>query len=195
MIDLKPACGQLIDLMNAVPDGQLTNPTPCPERTVGALFEHLDEVARGAVAVARPQLDPTGSPDTAPGLRDGWRERVATQVRQLGEAWDDPAAWHGSTDAGGLALPNEVWAKIALTELVVHGWDIARSTGVSFDLPETTLRACLDHVAQFVPNAPVPQLWGPAQPVADDAALIDRIVAITGRDPNYGRPERHTAGR
>ncbi len=68
--------------------------------------------------------------------------------------------------------------------MVVHGWDLARATGRPFGLDdEQALRACLEHVAEFVPNAPVPQLWGPPAVVADDAPLIDRIVAITGRTP------------
>ena len=75
------------------------------------------------------------------------------------------------------------WAKIALTELMVHGWDLARATGQPFDLPEPTLRACLEHVAVFVPAAPLPELWDPPVAVAADAGLLDRIVAITGRTP------------
>ena len=75
-----------------------------------------------------------------------------------------------------------MWGKVALTEMVVHGWDIAEATGLPFSLPEETLRACLDHVTQFIPNAPIPQLWGPEHEVSDDARFIDRIVAITGRD-------------
>ena len=59
----------------------------------------------------------------------------------------------------------------------------AKATGQSLDLPEHTLQACLDHVAKFVPNAPVPALWGPPVEVAPGAALLDRIVAITGRAP------------
>ena len=80
-------------------------------------------------------------------------------------------------------LSNSTWGKIALTELVVHGWDIATATGQGFDLPEQTLQACFEHVAVFVPNAPLPDLWGPPVEVPPDAALLDRILAITGRAP------------
>jgi uncharacterized protein (TIGR03086 family) len=80
-------------------------------------------------------------------------------------------------------LPNEQWAKITLTELVVHGWDLAKATGQPFDLAEPTLGACYEHVAEFVPNAPVPGLWGPPVQVPGDAPLLDRLVAITGRTP------------
>jgi hypothetical protein len=38
-------------------------------------------------------------------------------------------------------------------------------------------------VADFVPKAPFPDLWGPPVDVAPDAPMIERIVAITGRTP------------
>lgn len=104
-------------------------------------------------------------------------------MQALGEAWDDPEAWQGSTAAAGVELSNELWGTIALPEMVVHGWDIARSIGRPFDLPDDTLKACLDHVAEFVPRAPVPELWGPAVDVPADASPLDQIVAITGRTP------------
>jgi len=87
-------------------------------------------------------------------------------------------------------LSNELWGRITLTELVVHGWDIAVATGQPFDLPGETLRACLEHVAEFVPNAPVPGLWGPAVGVPVDATLLDRIVAATGRTPREAPADR-----
>ncbi|WP_407924491.1 TIGR03086 family metal-binding protein [Actinomadura physcomitrii] len=123
----------------------------------------LDEVARGATGLARGRL-----PEPA-GFGHGWQKRVAEHVRALGEAWTDPAAWEGETETGGTKLSNELWGKIAFTEIVVHGWDLATATGRPFDLPDATLRACLDHVADFVPKAPFPDLWGPTVPVPDDA--------------------------
>lgn len=186
MIDLKPACSGTIELLRGFADEQLPNPTPCTEYTVGDLVEHLDVVALGFADVARND----GGVATAPsGERrgDGWREDVVQHVRSLGEAWDDPAAWRGRTTATELDLPNELWGRIALTEVVVHGWDLARATDQSFDLPEETLRACLEHVTEFLPNAPVEELWGPAVEVPDDAPLIDQVVAATGRASQRGR--------
>ncbi len=108
-------------------------------------------------------------------------DRARTQ--QLGEAWANPGAWRGTSNGAGVDLPNEVWGKIALTELVVHDWDLAKATGQPFGLPEETLRACFDHVAEFVPNAPVEGLWGAAAEVPADAPRLDWIVDITGRNP------------
>ena len=184
MIDLKPACDRMIGLLTHVADGQLISSTPCVEYTVEDLIDHVDRVSRGFSALAHKdpgeQTDTDGRP-TAVNLGNGWRDSVTKHVWALGEAWDDPAAWQGSASAGDLDMPNELWGKIALTEMVVHGWDLAKATGQLFDLPEKTLRACFDHVARFVPNAPVEGLWGPAIDVPDNALLLDRIVAITGR--------------
>jgi uncharacterized protein (TIGR03086 family) len=164
MIDLKPACARMIDLLAGVSDDQRTDPTPCSEFTVAELIDHVDEVARGFAGVAR-------------------TDSIAESLKLLAEVGDDPATWQGSTDAGGLELPNEVWGRIVLTELVVHGWDLAKATNQPFDLPEQTLRACYAHVVDFVPNAPVPSLWGPAVEVPTDAPLLARLVGITGRTP------------
>ncbi|GAA1989967.1 TIGR03086 family metal-binding protein [Amycolatopsis minnesotensis] len=180
MIDLKPACHRMADLLAGVTDDQLTGPTPCAEYTVADLVTHVDGVAQGFASLARR----TGGEQAELTFADGWPDGTAEHVRALGEAWDDTAAWEGSTAvAADLALPNELWGRISLTEMVVHGWDLARATGQPFALPEETLLACLDHVTEFVPKAPVPELWGTPAQVADDAPLIDRIVAVTGRTP------------
>ena len=186
MIDLKPACQGMIGVLAGVTDDLLTAPTPCTEYSVGDLVDHIDQVSLGATALARQDIEALNRPATssdAAHLGPDWRDEVTRHLRTLGEAWDDPAAWEGTGGVPGSDLSIETWVKITLTELVVHGWDIARATGQPFDLPGPTLQVCLDHVTAFVPNAPVPGLWGPPVDVAPDAALLDRIVAITGRTP------------
>ncbi|MFC6881902.1 MULTISPECIES: TIGR03086 family metal-binding protein [Actinomadura] len=191
MIDLRPACRSMIDVLAGVAGDQLAAATPCAEYSVGDLVGHVDQVAVGFAALARKEsareeADEPAAADPGDGGRDGVPEHlraVPEHLRALGEAWTDPAAWQGATTTGGLELPNEVWGRIALTELVVHGWDIAKATGQRIALPDGTLRACYDHVVSFVPNAPVPALWGPAVEVPADAPLLDRIVAVTGRNP------------
>ena len=180
MIDLKPACDQMIQVVSGIASEQLAGPTPCTEYTVVELIDHVDLVAQGATALAlRSALPNTGYSHLEP----DWRNTVIQHVQALGKAWDDPATREGIGNVPGSDLSNTTWGKITLTELVVHGWDIATATGQPFDLPEQTLQACFDHVAVFVPNAPLPDLWGPPAEVPPDASLLDRIVAITGRVP------------
>ncbi|KAA9162333.1 TIGR03086 family protein [Amycolatopsis acidicola] len=184
MIDLKPACDRMSELLMGLTDDQLTNPTPCTEYDVAALIHHVDDGCLRFTALAQQDTGSVSASAVEPNATTpGWRDEMAQHLRTQGKAWDEPAAWQGSTDVAGLELPNERWGKISLTELVVHGWDIARATGLPFDLPERTLQACLAHVAEFVPQAPLPSLWAPPVDVAPDAPLLARIVAITGRVP------------
>ncbi|WP_092529317.1 TIGR03086 family metal-binding protein [Amycolatopsis arida] len=185
MIDLKPACHRMAEVLAGITDDQLTRPTPCTEYTVGDLIDHVDGAAVGFTAVARKEVGEQEDPPepTAANLGPGWRDAARRHVRTLGEAWDDPAAWRGTATGAGLELPTELWGRIALTEMVVHGWDLARATGQPFDLPEETLRACLDHVSGFVTEAPLPELWNPPVEVPADAPLLDRVVGLAGRTP------------
>lgn len=184
MIDLRPACRRVTHVLAGVTNDQLAHPTPCSDYTVGDLINHVSDVSQGFAALARKSHTADGAHDDKAMLLCGnWREPVTARVLALGDSWADPAAWQGSFDAAGVELSNELWGRIALTEMVVHGWDLAKATDQPFDLPGTTLRACLEHVAEFVPNAPVPALWGPAVDVPDGAPLLERIIAITGRTP------------
>jgi uncharacterized protein (TIGR03086 family) len=185
VIDLKPAGDRLIDLTTGITDDRLARATPCTDYTVGDLIDHLDNAAQlfTSVALGDNGLRTARTGPSAAHLGPGWRDSFTDHVRALGKAWDAPRAWQGSAAAVGLELPNELWGKIALTELVVHGWDIARALDVRFELPEQTLRACHDHLTAFVVGAPVPGLFGAPVDVSPDAPLFDRIVAITGRVP------------
>jgi len=45
----------------------------------------------------------------------------------LAGAWQEPDAWTGMTVAGPVEMPGEIAGLVALNELVIHGWDVARS--------------------------------------------------------------------
>jgi uncharacterized protein (TIGR03086 family) len=130
VIDLKPACHRMTDVLAAITEDQLTSPTPCTEYSVGDLIDHVDGVALGFTAIARKtHSERTDTDYSAANLHHDWRDSTAQHLTDLGNAWDDPAAWQGTTGTPGLELPNQLWGMIALTELVVHGWDLAVATG------------------------------------------------------------------
>ncbi|MHC1560993.1 TIGR03086 family metal-binding protein [Actinomycetospora sp. C-140] len=170
MIDLTPACRELATLVAGIDDARRPDPTPCPDMTVGDVIAHLEDVAAGFTAIATGHEQPR-------------RPDLPAALDALASAWADPAAWEGETAGPGVALPAATWGRIALTEVVVHGWDLARATDRPFAPPDTTLEACLAHVRDFVPRAPLPELWGTPVRLPDDAPLLDRVVAGTGRRP------------
>lgn len=178
MIDLNPACRAMAHLITGIADYQRAAKTPCAEWSVADVVEHVDQTAQAFACVARKTETVAAAP--AP---EEWRDAAVRNVEILGKAWDEPVAWQGNGCAAGLEMPNERWGRIALTEMVVHSWDLAVATAQPFEMPDATLRACLAHVVEFLPKAPIPELWGPPIEVTAEVPLIDRIVAATGRRP------------
>ena len=57
------------------------------------------------------------------------------------------------TQAGPVDLPGDVAALVALDEVVVHGWDLARATDQPYEPGEAAALACLGFVQSFEPPA------------------------------------------
>lgn len=111
-----------------MPDDALDWRTPCEAFSVGDLLDHLGGMALAfTAAAAKTPLEGAASGDAAR-LRPDWRTRIPRDLLTLAEAWRDPDAWTGMTGAGGVELPGEVAGAVALDELVIHGWDLAKAT-------------------------------------------------------------------
>lgn len=191
MLDLEPAARRLAHLLTDLPDRALGAPTPCPHYTAGDLVDHVGSMALAfRAAAAKDDLGPgpAGPSGDASRLGGDWRTRIPRDLMALAAAWREPAAWTGSTRAGGLELPGEVAGLVALDELVVHGWDLARAGGRDYDPHPPSLEAVLEFVAPFAEpgrEASRAGLFGPAVAVPHDAPLLDRVVGLTGRDPAW----------
>ncbi|MGH4024034.1 MAG: TIGR03086 family metal-binding protein [Pseudonocardiaceae bacterium] len=195
IVDLDPPARQLTQLLNGVTDDQLSASTPCEEYTVADLLEHISGFAiafRNAATKTTGAVDPPAggaSPDTVSGagLHPDWRSRIPRQLDDLVAAWRVPSAWEGMTEAGGVTLPAEMMGRVALNELVLHGWDLARGTGQSFECDPTSAEACYELIqAATAPGEGAPEgLFGPAVEVASDAPLFDRVLGLGGRDPSW----------
>ncbi|GAB2849723.1 TIGR03086 family metal-binding protein [Lentzea nigeriaca] len=186
MFDLSPATDRLAGLVRDVTDGDLAAPTPCPDYTVGDLLDHINGLSVAfTMAALKTPLTGAGSGD-ASRLPSDFRESVPQRLAELAKAWQAPQAWEGMTAAGGVDLPGEVAGAVALDEIVLHGWDLARATGRPFDVEEDLLQV----VYGFVSSVPADQrdgsLFGPAVEVGSNAPLLDRVVGLSGRNPAWG---------
>lgn len=187
------------DAVAGVRPDQLGDPTPCTELDVRGLVQHLVGVLDRLIAIGRTE-DPFAVParaiddDTVAAV---WRDARA----ELDSVWADEAAldvpsplpWAPGTGADVL--------RGYLNELTVHTWDLATATGqrpawdpeilaavaagVGMGMPATDRAAMFAPIkAQLPPHiAALPDPFADAVPVADDAPLIDRIVAWNGRQP------------
>jgi uncharacterized protein (TIGR03086 family) len=186
-LDFGPATTTMARLVTGVTDDQLTARTPCPDYTVADLVDHIGGLTFAFTASAR-KGDVPGEGGSGDGsrLEDGWRDRITAQLAELAEAWRDPAAYDGMTKAGPLEMPAQVAALVALDEVVVHGWDLARSTGQRFEADDASAAACLGFAQSFeAPAGDDDGPFGPPVRVAEDADVVDRLIGATGRDPSW----------
>jgi uncharacterized protein (TIGR03086 family) len=189
-LDFGPATNALAEVVAAVRDDQLGDPTPCPAYTVGDLVDHVGGFLVAFTAAARKQqLEGEGDPSgNASRLEPAWRDRIVRSSHELAEAWRDPAAYDGMTQAGPVELPGAVAALVALDEVVVHGWDLAKATGQPYDPDERAVLACLGFAQSFDAPRDGSGLYGPPVAVPDDARALDRLAGATGRDPEWTPP-------
>lgn len=191
IVDLEPAAWRLAHLVGGVPDELFGGATPCPAYTVGDLVEHIGGLSLAFAAAARKTPIDTGArgpAGDASRLDRSWRTRIPQDLTAMAEAWRDPAAWSGTTEAGGVQLPGEVAGLVALNELVIHGWDVARATGQAYQCDQPSLEAVHAFLGSFSlagrdaqPDGP----FGPAVEVPRQAPLLDRVVGLSGRRPAW----------
>ena len=189
MNDLTKACGATSDVLAKVSDDQLELPTPCEKLSLDELVAHIGGLALAFTAAAGKECGPrTDTPPTDGAEIDAdWRTSYPQRLSALAAAWQNPDAWQGMTRAGGVELPAEVMGSVALAEVVIHGWDVARSIGQPYGGDPATVQACLAHLAQF-DTAGTEGMFGPAVKIADDAPALDRVIALSGRDPAWRAP-------
>jgi uncharacterized protein (TIGR03086 family) len=193
ILDLGPAADQVKALVAGVTDDQLPAQTPCEGTSVATMLDHFMGLTK-AFHDAATKTPPDGAGKPGPGtaskanLDSEWRRRLPEQLDALVAAWKDPAAWEGMAEAGGVTMPAEVMGLVALDELVLHGWDLARGTGQPFACDPASRQA----VFEFTSRAAAPEeaaaregLFGPVVDVPPDAPLFDRALGLSGRDPAW----------
>jgi uncharacterized protein (TIGR03086 family) len=89
----------------------------------------------------------------------------------------------------GQSFPGRIAIGFHLVDYVVHGWDVATSLGVPFELPADVLEAALP-IAEAVPGGPSRTMPGaafaPALPITGEAGTLDKILALLGHSPADG---------
>ena len=192
IVDLGPAAQRLADLVARVNDDELGQPTPCPAYTLGDLIDHVGGLALAFTAAANKDIGSTYVNGVRPGdasrLGQDWRARIQRDLGTLAQAWREPGAWEGMTRIAGGDAPAAMVGLIVADELAVHGWDVARATGQPYACEPELLDAARGFLVQFAtPDAPAgPDVaFGPSRSLPGDAPLLDRVVALAGRDPGW----------
>lgn len=178
---------RLQPVVQGVPSGALASKTPCQDWDVRHLASHLlgttDAMRRVGAGEELDRDDPWGT--SGQELDDTWRDRLSDRLIALADAWAAPEAWDG--DALDGAVPRQDLGDMALLEVLLHGWDLARATGQDLEVDDAAAEHALELVDRHGEAGRAQGAFGEPVEVDDDAPVLDRVVGAAGRDPGWGR--------
>jgi uncharacterized protein (TIGR03086 family) len=163
---------------------QATLPTPCASWDVRALVNHVvHDLQQFTETVHGGEWAPQDT--DVPG--DDWGGAYREAADALLAAWRRPGALERTVRLPFGEFPGAWRLGQQITDLAVHGWDIAKATGQSTDLDPEVGRLALDWgrenlKPEFRGDEASGQSFGFEVAVADDAPVYDRLAGFFGRD-------------
>lgn len=155
---------------------QWTLPTPCEAWTVRELVAHVVAGQQLLVGLLRDEPVPASDDDLLTAYRRSADDLLA--------AFAEPGALERIVTVPAGTMPAAVALHLRTTEALVHGWDLARATGLPFDVPADLAEAELAFSRPMLDRVPPEKRrFAPSQPVAEDAPALDRLLALLGRTP------------
>ena len=153
---------------------ELDSPTGCDGWDVRVLLNHMLETKRYFIGAARGEDVSPPSP---------------TPPKILG---DDPTADFQQARVDTLATFSQpgVIEKtgpslgIAVSDTLLHGWDLASATGQDTTMPDGLPEAAYELIHGKFTEEQRQGVFKPEVDVADDASAQDRLLAYSGRDPS-----------
>ncbi|WP_280878743.1 TIGR03086 family metal-binding protein [Streptomyces pseudovenezuelae] len=178
------ARARAVPVVGGIPDAALAAPTPCAEYDVKALVNHLFQVIVQFQRLAAKETSDFGETPDRVGAGADWRERFAGEADRLVAAWSAPGAEEGTT--GAMDMPARLVGSMALLDLTVHVWDLARATGQEYpDADDAIVAQLAETVAELAPTAKKMGVFGEPVRAAEGASAFERLLAETGRDPGW----------
>jgi uncharacterized protein (TIGR03086 family) len=179
------AAGPFGAVVRSVPSDAWQRPTPCDGWVARDVVIHLVEWIPAVLGAGGVDFD---------GLPDANVDPVA--------AWDgldrglDSALLDASTAArrftaglvGELSVAEAI-ERLVIGDLVVHTWDLATATGLDAHIDQALAAEQLEGLQAMDAMLRASGHFGPEVPVVEDADVVTRLVAFTGRDPNRWSPD------
>jgi len=182
-----------VEVVATVTADDLGRATPCSEWTLGELLAHMTAQHHGfAAAAAGRGADPAEWEEHPLGA-DAVSAYVTAADRVVAAFAEDgvlerqfaiPAITTKMTFPGAQAIG------FHFIDYVVHGWDVARSLDVPFELEDDLAEAAL-RVARKVPDGPERLEPGaafrPGLPAPAGAGPLELVLTMLGRSQNWPR--------
>jgi uncharacterized protein (TIGR03086 family) len=165
----------------AVPPSRWDSPTPCPEWTARDLVAHL--VATQGMFLGFVGRELGDIPSVADDPLGAWNAARSVVQGDLEDPDRAAAEFDGFT---GRSSFEAAVNRFLCFDLVVHGWDLARATGLDENIDEEDVIRVQRQAEEFGEAMRSPQAFGPEVAAPPGADAQDRLLAFLGRHP--GRP-------
>jgi uncharacterized protein (TIGR03086 family) len=169
--------------VHAISAGQWHDPTPDTEWDVRMLVNHVTVeqlwvpplVGGSTVANVGSRLDgdQLGQDPVAV-----WDEAVDASIAAFGA----PGALERAVALSSGDRPTEDYVWEMTTDALIHSWDLARGIGADDALDAELSQIIYDRTLPFAEHLQETGMFAPIVPVADDAPLQIRLLAIFGRE-------------
>jgi len=164
------------DKISAVPADKWAAPSPCPDWTALDVVRHLTQTPAIFFGLAGEQ--PPDVPPVDDGPLAAWEAaRDATQA-----ALDDPAIAEKEFDGfTGRSTFEKGVDRFVCTDLIVHGWDLARAVGLDERIDPRDLadvRSAMEPMGEMLRS---PQAFGPEIDVPAESDEQTKVLAFLGR--------------
>ena len=174
-------CVEAADLSGS----DLGRPTPCTGWDVRTLVGHVaglyDAVAK---ALHGERVDLVSA---SMSLGDDPAAAIADASTAMIRAWREPEALERTLLTTIRDMPAALATRIVTGDSLLHAWDLARAFGREVTMPEDLAAAQLAMMQQYYDPSTRGQGRGfdVAVDWPDDAAVQERLVALSGRDPSW----------
>ncbi len=162
----------------SVPADRWESPSPCEGWTARDVLRHVVETHEQTPTFVGLPPQPVLSVDDDPvaawiHARDGMQELL-----------DDPSRAGLEHDGylGRTSLATTVDSFVCF-DLIVHGWDIARATGLDESIPAVDVEDAWALTERLSGMMGTPGVFGPEVPVSDDASRQAQLLGRIGRRP------------
>lgn len=195
------AVGIAEPVIAAVRPDQLDQPSPCVDFNVRELLDHLVFVLHRVAALGRgDEAFAAGSMADASVERTSWVADWRERAADVEAAWADDDRLRATIVLPWATMTGAETLATYVAEITTHTWDLAVATGQRPAWDDGVCRLALDTMRRELPMADRTPMWeafrstAPANfqfdapfanaiAVGSDAALIDQLVAWTGRKP------------
>jgi uncharacterized protein (TIGR03086 family) len=178
------ACSTTARVIKGAAGADLATATPCDGFSLRTLLTHFTGTT-GAVAYAGKTRsldanDPWGSMVQL--NEDEWPEQLTANLDAISAAWCQQDTWQGTIS--GTVMPARSLGEMALIEILLHGWDVARATDQQVDVSDALGAELLRCVAETADLGRQVGAYGTKVPVADNASDFAKALGLAGRNPN-----------